>query len=134
MALTLFPRHLHVYGGRNSHEFVKKNRNGDIPYFVQNEWYASSGEFVLIFFARESIVSVSPFLQLQWQGKMAARFFLHADQLVQVVLSGTPFLRSVQYDRMFIGCVHYGNLLHVYTNANLRERFLGYIIRQFFHH
>ena len=47
-------------------------RNGNIPYVVQNERYASYGDFVLIFFARESIVSVnSPFLQLHRQRKMA---------------------------------------------------------------
>ena len=40
-------------------------RNANIPYFVRNERYASSGDFVLSFFAREYIVSVnSPFLQL----------------------------------------------------------------------
>ena len=31
-------------------------RNGNIPYFVHNERYASSGDLVLIFVARESIV------------------------------------------------------------------------------
>ena len=36
--------------------------NGNMPY-VQNERYASSGDFVVIFFVRESIVSIiSPFL------------------------------------------------------------------------
>ena len=58
-----------------------------------------SDDFVLIFIAKVSIVSViSPFLQLQRQRKMAARFFLHGDHLAKVVLSGTPFLRPVQYD------------------------------------
>ena len=38
-------------------------RNGNIPYVVKNERYSSSGDFVLIFFAGESILSVnSPFL------------------------------------------------------------------------
>ena len=38
-------------------------RNGNLPYVVQNEKYASSDVFVLISFARVSIVSVnSPFL------------------------------------------------------------------------
>ena len=59
---------------------------------------------------------------------MAARFFLHGDHLTKVVLSGTPFLRPVQYDRMFLDSVQYGNLLHVFANANSRERFPGYII------
>ena len=41
-------------------------RNGNLPYVVQNERYASS---VLISFARVSIVSVnSPFLQSHRQG------------------------------------------------------------------
>ena len=31
-------------------------RNDNIPYVVQNERYSSSGDFVLIFFARESIL------------------------------------------------------------------------------
>ena len=84
-------------------------RNGNIPYVVQNERYASSGVFVLIFFARESIVSVnSPFLQPHSQRKMAARFFLHGDHLAKVVLSGTPLLRHVQYDRTFLDSVQYG--------------------------
>ena len=104
-------------------------RSGNIPYVVQNERYASSGDFVLIFFARESFVSVIlPFLQLQRQRKVAARFFLHCDHLAKVVLSGTPFLRPVQYDRMFLDSAQYGNLLHVFTNANSRERFPWYII------
>ena len=65
--------------------------NGNILYVVQNERYASSDDFVLIFFARESIVSVIlPFLQLQRQRKMAARFFLHGDHLAKVDLS-RPF-------------------------------------------
>ena len=56
--------------------------NGNIPYIVQNERYSSSDDFVLIFFARESIVSVnSLFLQLHRQRKMAARFFLHGNHL-----------------------------------------------------
>ena len=103
-------------------------RNGSIPYVVQNERYSSSGDFVLIFFARESILSVnSPFLQLHRQRKMAARFFLHGDHLAKVVLLGTPllrpvlydrtFLRPVQYDRTFLDSVQYGNLLDVFTNA-----------------
>ena len=85
-------------------------RNDNIPYVVQNEMYASSGDCVYIFFARESIVSViSLFLQLQRQRKMAARFFLHGDHLAKVVLSGTHFLRPVQYDGMFLDPVQYGN-------------------------
>ena len=103
-------------------------RNGDLPYDVQNERYASSGVSVLIFFARVYIVSVnSPFLESQRQRKMDARFFLHWDNLAKVVLSGTPllrpvqykrtFLRPVQYDRTFLDSVQYGNLLNVFTNA-----------------
>ena len=103
-------------------------RNGNIPYVVQNERYSSSGDFVLFFFARESIVSVnSPFLKLHRQRKMAARSFLHGDHLAKVVLSGTPllrpvqydrtFLRPVQYDRTFLDSVQYGKLLKVFTNA-----------------
>ena len=61
---------------------------------------------------------------------MAARFFLHCDHLAKVVLLGTPFLRPVQYDRTFLESVQYGNLLHVFTNANSRERFPGYIINR----
>ena len=45
-------------------EFAK-NRKGNISYSVQNERYAFSGDFVYIFLARASIVSVIlPFLQL----------------------------------------------------------------------
>ena len=103
-------------------------RNGNIPYVVQNERYSSSGDFVLFFCARESIDSVnSPFLQLHRQRKMAARFFLHGDQLPKIVLSGTPlhrpvqydrtFLDSVQYDRTLLDSVQYGNVSKVFTNA-----------------
>ena len=103
-------------------------RNGNLPYIVQNEGYASSGVSVLLSFARVAIVSVSsPFLQSHPQTKMAARFFLHGDHLAKEVLSGTPllrpvqyertFLRPVQYDRTFLGSVQYGNLLNVFTNA-----------------
>ena len=93
-------------------------RNGNLPYIVLNERYASSGVSVLISFARVSIVSVnSPFLQSHRQRKMAARFFLHGDHLAKVVLSGTLLLRPVQYDRTFLDSVQYGNLLNVFTNA-----------------
>ena len=33
-------------------------------------------------------------------------------KVLKVVLWGTPFLRPVQYDRMFVDSVQYGNLLH----------------------
>ena len=100
-------------------------RNGNLPYVIQNERYASSGISVLISFARVSIASVNSwFLQSQLQRKMAARFFLHGDHLAKVVLSGTPllrpvqydrtFLRPVQYDRTFLDSVQYGNLLYSY--------------------
>ena len=116
-------------------------RNGNIPYVVQNVRYASSGNFVLIFFAREYIVSVNLlFLQLHRQRKMAARFFLHGDHLAKVVLSGTPLLRPVQYDRTFIDSlqyyrkfldsVQYGNLLKVFTNAIIMKQFSRYIIKR----
>ena len=83
-------------------------RNGNLPYVVHNESYASSGVSVLISFARVYIVSVnSPFLQSNRQRKTAARFFLHGDHLAKVVLSGTPFLRPVQYDRTFLRPVQY---------------------------
>ena len=43
-----------------------KIRNGNLPYVVQNERYASSGVSVLISFERVSNVSVNlPFLQSQ---------------------------------------------------------------------
>ena len=59
-------------------------RNGNLPYVVQNERYASSGVSVLISFARVSIVSVNLlFLQSHQQRKMAARFFLHGDHLAK---------------------------------------------------
>ena len=123
MALTMILCHLYVYDGRKSHEFPKI-QNGNIPYVVQNERYVSSGYFVLIFFARESIVSViSPFLQLQRQ-KNGCQILYHGDHLA----SGTPFIRPVQYDRMFLDSAQYGNILHVFTKANSRERFPGYII------
>ena len=73
-------------------------QNGNTSYFVQNEryMYASSGDFVYIFFSRASTVSVIlPFLQLHRQRKMAARFVLHGDHQAKVVLSGTPLLRPV---------------------------------------
>ena len=103
-------------------------RNGNMSCVVQDERYASCGDFVVIFFARESIVTIiSPFLQLHWQREMAARFFLHGATPTKVVLSGTPFLRpvqydrtfldSVQYDRTYLDSVQYGNLLNVFTNA-----------------
>ena len=103
-------------------------QNGNLPYVVQNERHAPSGGSVLISFARVSIISVnSPFLQSHRQRKMAARFFLHGDHMPKVVLSGTPLLRPVQYDRTFIrpvqyditflDSVHYGTLLNVFTNA-----------------
>ena len=77
--------------------------NGNIPYVVQNERYASSGDFVLIFFARQCIVPVnSRLLQLHRQRKMAARFFLLGEHLAKGVMSGTPLLRTVQYDRAFL--------------------------------
>ena len=42
--------------------FRTTRRNGNMSYVVQNERYASSGDFVVMFFARESIVSIiSPF-------------------------------------------------------------------------
>ena len=70
-------------------------RNGNLPYVVQNERYASSGVSVLISFAGVYIVSVnSPFLQSHLQRKPAARFFLYGDHLAKVVLSGTPLLNS----------------------------------------
>ena len=93
-------------------------RNGNIPYVGQNESYVYSGVFVLILFARESIVSFnSPLLQPHWQRKMAARFFLYGDHLTKVVLSGTPLLRLVKYDRIFLDSVQYGNLLNVFTGT-----------------
>ena len=93
-------------------------RNGNIPYVVQNQRYLSSGDFVLILFARESILSVnSPFLQLHLQRKMAARFFLHGDHLAKVVLLGKPLLRPVQYDRMFLMALSDYNVL-----ANVCQR------------
>ena len=99
-------------------------QNGNLRYAVQNERYASSGVSVLISFARVPIVSVSlPFLQSHRQRKMAARFILHGDHLTKVVLSGTPLLRPVQYDRTFLDSVQYGNLLNVFTNAIWMEQF-----------
>ena len=98
-------------------------RNGNLPYVVQNERYASSGVSVLISFARVSIVSVNAsFLQSHRQRKMTARFFLHGDHLAKVVLLrpvqyDRTFLRPVQYDRTFLDSVQYGNLLNVFTNA-----------------
>ena len=93
-------------------------RNGNPPYVVQYERYASSGVSVLISFARVSIVSVNlPFLQSHRQRKMAASFCLHGDHLAKVVLSGTPLLRPLQYDKTFLDSVQYGNLLNVFTNA-----------------
>ena len=87
-------------------------QNGNIPYVFHNERYPCSDDFVYIFFARESIVSViSPFLQLQRQRKMAAIFFLHGDHLAKVFLSGTPLIRPVQYHRAFLDSGQYGNIM-----------------------
>ena len=103
-------------------------RNGNLPYVVQNERYASSGVSVLISYAKVyhfckfAVSSVT-----SAKKKMAARFFLHSDHLAKVVLVGTPllrpvqydrtFLRPVQYDRTFLESVQYGNLLKVFTDA-----------------
>ena len=93
-------------------------QNRKLPYVVQNEKYVSSGVSVLISFARVSIVSVnSQFLQSHRQRKMVIRFFLHGEHLAKVVLSGTPLLRPLQYDRTFLDSVQYGNLLNVFTEA-----------------
>ena len=65
-------------------------RNGNIPYVVQNERYSSSIDFLFIYFATESTFFViSPFLQLQRQKKMAARFFLHGDHLASSSVGNT---------------------------------------------
>ena len=104
-------------------------RNGNLPYIVLNERYASSGVSVQMSFARVSIVSVnSPFFQSHRQRKMVSRFCLHGDHLAKVVLLGTPllrpvqydrtFLRPVQYDRTFLDSVQYRNLLNVFANNN----------------
>ena len=127
VTLALIARHVHVYDGRYFINLLTI-RNGNLLCVVQNERYASSGVSVLISFARVSIVSVnSPFLQSHRQKKMAARFFPHGDHLAKVVLSGTPllkpvqydrtFLRPVQYNRTFLDFVQYGNLLNVFTNV-----------------
>ena len=126
MTFPFIPRHVHVYDIRKSHEFAN-NWNDNLPYIVQNERYASSGVSVLISFAGVYIVSVNlQFLQSR-QRTMAVRFFLHGDHLAKVVLSGTPllrpvqydrtFLRHVQYERTFLDSVQYENLLNVFTNA-----------------
>ena len=63
------PRHVHVFDGRKSHEFVN-NTEWQPPERSQNGRYASSGVSVLISFARVSMVSVnSPFLQSHRQRK-----------------------------------------------------------------
>ena len=77
-------------------------RNANIPCFVLNERQAPSGIFVLIFFAKEFVILlVSPFFQLEWKRKMAARFFFYGDHLAEVILLGTSFLRPGQYHRTF---------------------------------
>ena len=77
--------------------------------------------------------------------RKAAIFFLHDVHLVKLVLSGTPLLRTVQYDRTFLDNVKYElrsvkyvrtfldnvkyeHLLKIFTNANWREQFAGFII------
>ena len=98
-------------------------RNGNSSYFVQNERFASSGDFVYIFFSRASIVSVILlFLQLHRQRKMAARFFLHGDHQAKVIRSGTPLLRPVQYYRTFLDSMQYETLLPMQIQWN---HFLG---------
>ena len=87
VTLALIPRHVHVYMTEGNLTNLLTIRNGNLPYVVQNERYASSGVSVVIFFARVSIVSVnSPSLQSHRQRKMAARFFLHGDHLAKVAL------------------------------------------------
>ena len=99
-------------------------RNGNIPYVVQNERYSSSGDFVLNFFAKESILSVnSPFLQLHRQRKMAARFFLHGDHLAKVVLLGKPLLRPLQYDRTSLRPVQYDSFSLTPCNTEIYRMF-----------
>ena len=72
-------------------------QNGNLPYIVQNERYASSGVSVLISFARVAIFSVnSAFLQSHRQRKMAARFFLHGDHLAKVVLSSLDPCNTIE--------------------------------------
>ena len=75
--------------------------------------------FFCIYFATASVNSVvSPFIQLRWQRKMAARFFLQVGHVAKVALLWTCFLNSVQYE----------SLLDVFFNANWMGQFLGYII------
>ena len=61
---------------------------------------------MLIFFAKEFVIFlVSPFIQLEWKRKMAARFFFHGDHLAEVVLPGQyrrTFLDSGQYRKYFM--------------------------------
>ena len=79
-----------------------------------------------------SVLLFHCFFNLIGKGKMAAGVLLLDDHLAKVVLSGTPFLRPLQYDRTFLDSVQYENLLHVFTNANSMERFPGYIIKCFY--
>ena len=91
-------------------------RNGNLPYVVQNERWASSSVSVLISFARD----LSFLLIRRFFSHIGKEFFLYGDHLAKVVLSGTPFLRAirfVQYDRTFLDSMQYGNLLNVFTNA-----------------
>ena len=96
-------------------------RNGNSPFFVQNERLASSVDFVRIVCAKKYIVSlISPFLQLHRQRKMTTRLFLHDIHLAKVVLLGMSFLRPIQYARIKHENTKYENRLHVFFNANSR--------------
>ena len=63
-------------------------------------------EVLCIYYATHSVrLLVSPFVQLKWKSKMAARylFFFNCDQLAKEVPPGTCFIGPVQYDRTFLG-------------------------------
>ena len=85
-----------------------------LPRSVLSEnWNLGSLCYTKNFFATESIsFLILPFVQLKWQRKMAARFFLYDNHLAKVVLSGTCFLRRFcitecsLIHRMFLDNVH----------------------------
>ena len=92
---------------------ILENWSAKAVFFVQNYRYLFMDEVLCIYCATHSVsFLVSPFVQLKWKSKMAARYFFNCDQLAKVVPSGTCFLGPVQYDRTFLGPVQYDRRFH----------------------
>ena len=79
-----------------------------------NYRYLFLDEVLCIYCATHSVsFLVSPFVQLKWESKMAARYFIfNGDQLAKVVPLVTCFLGPLRYDRTFLGPVQYDMSFH----------------------